>query len=899
MNPAQYDQDTKIHDLRRETNPVTNAGPVSWYTFWWLKDLFRTGLKRPIDETDIYETLSSHQSAQLSYQFESHWRAEQRCNDRPSFLRVICRIYWRSILGYGSMYTVVDLLARILQPQCLGGLVSYFAPGQQDISKQEAYYYAIGIILCSLLPVAIFHHFILYIFQIGMKIRVACCSLLYKKALRITKAAGTDGMTGQVINLMSNDVAKFDTATGFVHDIWKGLIELLVLGYFIYRQIGISGLFGIAFLLSFIPLQAWLGKRAAQFRLKTANRSDRRIQFMNEIIQGIQVIKMYAWEESFSQMVDRIRRKEVNGIRGTLFIRAGLLSFNLVSRVAIFLSLVAYVLYGNVFTAKRVFIVTSYFNWLYSSMLHFWPLALTSVHEGLVSIRRIQDFLLLDELKFRPNRPNQTATVHETAVDESARELLAEAKNGNGVDSTANATPEGNARSNVKRAPRSRRFINRKAVTRHGIFMRNGTALWEKDFLPASNGEVNVRASGIKHVTLTVDKTKPCIIVGSVGSGKSTMLQVILGELELDEGRLEINGNLSYAPQEPWLFEGTVKNNIVFTEDYQEKRYREVVSVCALEQDFQLLPNGDQTIVGERGISLSGGQRARISLARAIYRRADIYLLDDPLSAVDAHVGKHIFEECIVKYLKEKVCVLVTHQLQYLKDMEHVVLMNMGNVEQQGPFRTLAESGHFTSLNEQPHHEPDGREHDQQSNKAPAPSDDATTGQHPDKSSGQQQQQQQQLRKVDSVANNGIEYDTAAISIDINSKPETTHRMTERRFSIHPTPAQHQPAHQQHQSIYQPSPFSSSSMVFDGYDDRDERRSTKKRSNPSSDDDGTAKDDPNHLHKESQLTGRIGWRVYKSFFVAVQSNLLLVLAVVLFLLAQASMSGIDYYISQW
>uniref|UniRef100_A0A1I8JUL1 Uncharacterized protein n=1 Tax=Anopheles funestus TaxID=62324 RepID=A0A1I8JUL1_ANOFN len=891
MNPAEYDQDTKIHDLRREANPVTKAGAVSWYTFWWLKNLFQAGLKRPIDETDIYETLSNHQSAQLSYQFESYWKAELKGSNRPSFLRVICRIYWRSILCYGSMYTIVDLLARILQPQCLGGLVSYFAPGQQDISKDEAYYYATGIILCSLVPVAIFHHFILYIFQIGMKIRVACCSLLYKKALRITKAAGTDGMTGQVINLMSNDVAKFDTATGFVHDIWKGLIELLVLGYFIYRQIGISGLFGIAFLLSFIPLQAWLGKKAALYRLKTANRTDRRIQFMNEIIQGIQVIKMYAWEDSFSRMVDRIRRKEVNGIRGTLFIRAGLLSFNLVSRVAIFLSLVAYVLYGNVFTAKRVFIVTSYFNWLYSSMLHFWPLALTSVHEGLVSIRRIQDFLLLDERKFRPDRPKQT--VQETAVDESACELLPPVRNGNGVDSVANAGPEGNARSNSKNVPRSRRFINRKAVTRQGIFMRNATALWEKD-LPASDGEVNVRASGIKNVTLTVDKKKPCVIVGSVGSGKSTMLQVILGELELDEGRLEINGNLSYAPQEPWLFEGTVKNNIVFTEDYQEKRYREVVSVCALDRDFQLLPNGDQTIVGERGISLSGGQRARISLARAIYRRADIYLLDDPLSAVDAHVGKHIFEECIVKYLKEKVCVLVTHQLQYLKDMEHVVLMNMGNVEQQGSFRTLAESGHFTTMLSEPHHGDDGRGR-KQSNASP--SDDPSTLPSTeqlcstlDKHTGQQQ------RKVDSAVNNGIEYDTTTISIDIGSKPET-HRMTERRFSIHPTPAQHQPAHQQHQSIYQPSPFSSSSMVFDGYDDREERRGAKKRSNPS--EDGTVKDDPNHLHKESQLTGRIGWRVYKSFFVAVESNLLLVLAVVLFLLAQASMSGIDYYISQW
>lgn len=153
-----------------------------------------------------------------------------------------------------------------------------------------------------------------------------------------------------------------------------------------------------------------------------------------------------------------------------------------------------------------------------------------------------------------------------------------------------------------------------------------------------------------------MEKGELCAVVGPVGSGKSTLLQVILGELELDEGRLEISGEISYAPQEPWLFEGSVKNNIVFVGDFNEKRYREVVKVCALERDFQLLPLGDETIVGERGISLSGGQRARISLARAIYRKAEIYLLDDPLSAVDTHVGKHIFEQCIMEYLKVSTC---------------------------------------------------------------------------------------------------------------------------------------------------------------------------------------------------------------------------------------------------
>lgn len=169
-------------------------------------------------------------------------------------------------------------------------------------------------------------------------------------------------------------------------------------------------------------------------------------------------------------------------------------------------------------------------------------------------------------------------------------------------------------------------------------------------------------------------------------SGKSTLLHVLIGELDVDDGDCLINGSISYASQESWLFGGTVRSNIIFIEEYDQKRYKEVVRVCCLERDFKLMPNGDMTIVGERGISLSGGQKARISLARAVYKQADIYLLDDPLSAVDSHVGKHLFQECIQKFLKNKICILVTHQLQHLKDVNHLVLMYHGRIESQGAF---------------------------------------------------------------------------------------------------------------------------------------------------------------------------------------------------------------------
>lgn len=290
-------------------------------------------------------------------------------------------------------------LISVFQPLCLGGLVMYFAPGQTEITRNDAFHYAAGIVICSIVPVLTFHPFILYIFQIGMKIRLASCALIYKKSLQLTKSVMEDGLSGHVINLMSNDVSKFDTGVSLIHDLWKGPVELIVLGSFIYMEIGVAGLIGIVGMLSFIPLQIWIGRRAAIYRLRTAKRTDKRVRFMNEIIQGIQVIKMYTWEKSFAKIVDAIRRKEIRAIRGTLYIRGTCISFNLISRLCIFISLISFVYFGNIFTARKVFTVTSYFNFLYTSMLHFWSIALTQVAECLISVRRIQEFLQCPETK--------------------------------------------------------------------------------------------------------------------------------------------------------------------------------------------------------------------------------------------------------------------------------------------------------------------------------------------------------------------------------------------------------------------------------------------------------------------------------------------------------------------
>ena len=463
---------------------------------------------------------------------------------------------------------------------------------------------------------------------------------------------------------------------------------------------------------------------------------------MNEIIQGIQVIKMYTWEKSFAKIVDAIRRKETNAIRGTLFIRGTLKSFNLISKVCIFLSLVTYLLYTDEpFTARRVFIVTSYFNYLYGSMLHFWSLSLTNIAETLVSAKRVQTFLMLPETKEELHERREMARQHkkEGKLDEAEDRLLQKA-NPQIVHTIGNMHKNvGNRLANLNGTDDLHKDINRRSVNdkalKKGVLLEGATAMWWNEdgnqksigrllsqgtLMECPSHALLLLAIGISNVSVSIEPRVLCAVIGPVGAGKSTLLQVILGELQLDDGFLHVNGRISYASQQPWLFEGSVKQNIVFVEPWDEERYvkseliqykykqmcllwlicryLKVLKVCALERDLTMMPHADETIVGERGISLSGGQRARVNLARAIYKQADIYLLDDPLSAVDTHVGKYIFENCIKEFLKDKVCVLVTHQLQYLLDVKHALLMNNGRVEIQGTFKELRNNKSFSSL---------------------------------------------------------------------------------------------------------------------------------------------------------------------------------------------------------
>lgn len=312
---------------------------------------------------------------------------------------------------------------------------------------------------------------------------------------------------------------------------------------------------------------------------------------MYSIINGIQVIKMFGWEKAFERAINGIRRYEVKAIAKGYYVKATLLSCEVLSSFAVFVTLVVYVYMGNSITAEKAFVTIAYFNYVNRNLVYFWPMSITSVAEGWISLKRVEAFLV---------QPAANQEVIGTDQDSSKQSL------------------------------------------KTGIKLTNASAHWNQN-TDDKHGIVSLDFEAVDH-ELTV-------IVGQVGCGKTTLLEVILKEIPLSEGTLEVNGIVSYAAQEAWIFGGSVKSNIIFTEDFDEKRYEKVVHACALEQDLKQLQHGDETIVGERGISLSGGQKARINLARAVYKKADIYLLDDILSAVDVKIGKHIFETCIKQFL--------------------------------------------------------------------------------------------------------------------------------------------------------------------------------------------------------------------------------------------------------
>ncbi|XP_063005613.1 ATP-binding cassette sub-family C member 4 isoform X2 [Melospiza melodia melodia] len=625
-------------------NPLQDANLCSRLFFWWLNPLFITGHKRKLEEDDMYKVMPEDSSEKLGEELQWYWDKEvQKAKKRgktPHLTKAIILCYWKSYLVFG-IFTMIEETLKIIQPIFLGKIINYFEnyDASDEASsfqrRNSAYWYAGALSVCTLI-LAIMHHLYFYHVQrAGMKLRVAMCHMIYRKALRLSNVAMAKTTTGQIVNLLSNDVNKFDQVTIFLHFLWAGPLQAIAVTVLLWMEIGPSCLAGMAVLIILLPVQTCIGRLFSSLRSKTAALTDVRIRTMNEVISGMKIIKMYAWEKSFAELVNGLRRKEIAMVMKSSYLRGlNLASFFVASKITVFMTFMAYVLLGNVISASRVFVAVSLYGAVRLTVTLFFPSAVERVSESVISIRRIKNFLMLDEVShFKP----QLHGSNENII----------------------------------------------------LDVQDLTCSWDK----------TLETPTLQHISFTVRRGELLAVIGPVGAGKSSLLSAILGELPKDKGSINVTGRIAYVSQQPWVFSGTVRSNILFDKEYEKEKYENVLKVCALKKDLELMANGDLTVIGDRGATLSGGQKARVNLARAVYQDADIYLLDDPLSAVDAEVGRHLFEKCICQALRQKISVLVTHQLQYLHAANQILILKDGKMVGKGTYAEFQKSGiDFASL---------------------------------------------------------------------------------------------------------------------------------------------------------------------------------------------------------
>ncbi|XP_054263384.1 multidrug resistance-associated protein 1 isoform X4 [Macrosteles quadrilineatus] len=553
---------------------------------------------------------------------------------QASILMPLCKAFGSTFL-FGSFLKLAQDLLTFVSPQLLRLLITFVST---DEPLWKGFVYAALMMATAICQTLLLAQYFYRMSLVGLRIRTALISAIYRKALRISNTARKESTVGEVVNLMAVDAQRFMDLTAYLNMIWSAPLQISLALYFLWQTLGPSVLAGLAVMIVLIPINGWVANKVKTLQIKQMKYKDERVKLMNEILSGIKVLKLYAWEPSFEQQVLKIRAKEMKVLKTAAYLNA---CTSFIWACAPFLvSLVTFAVYvlideRNILDAKTAFVSLSLFNIL-RFPLSMLPFLITNMVQTGVSIKRINKFMNSEELD-----PNSVQHDH------------------------SESDP---------------------------VVVENGTFSW---------GTEQEQDTVLRNITLRVKQNSLVAIVGTVGSGKSSLLSAILGEMDKITGRVNTKGSIAYVPQQAWIQNATLKDNILFGKSCEPTNYTKVVRACALQQDFDMLPAADMTEIGEKGINLSGGQKQRVSLARAVYSDSDVYLLDDPLSAVDSHVGKHIFDNVIGPkgLLKRKTRILVTHAITYLPEADLILVLKDGKISESGTYKQLlAQKGAFADF---------------------------------------------------------------------------------------------------------------------------------------------------------------------------------------------------------
>ncbi|XP_078673277.1 ATP-binding cassette sub-family C member 5-like [Branchiostoma floridae x Branchiostoma belcheri] len=654
--------------------PLDDSGLFANIYVRWMDPLVWKATKGKIKPSDLFEPSPNDSAEAPSKRLRDLWEDEVKRKGvaNASYYKVVLRsIRTRWIAS--SLILLLSLMCSFTSAAVIvRQLLQYTETSSPDFRIGIAL--VLGMLFTELMRVCTINLVYILNYRTGIRLMGGTLTLVFEKILHLRSLK--DKSVGELVNLLSNDGMRLFELTTF--GIFVVNTPILFIPGTVYTCfiLGPWALVGVATFILFLPVQSLLGKIVAKVRRKCIVITDERVRMMSELLTSIKLIKMYAWEKPFTKKISDVRNKERKKLETAGFVQAMSIAFNpAVPVIAAVLSFVGHTMSGNNLTPAQAFAVVSVFNALRYG-LALLPNSVRAWGESGVAAKRIKSLLIMEELQPFREKPAD----HNNAVEITAATFGWDVLD---IKGEKKRKAEGSEKKG-KGGPRVRGRGGRPAGKR---------ARKNKEGEKEGEEEEKKRVPILFDIELTIPKGSLVGVCGSVGSGKSSLISAILSQMRVMAGGVAVDGSFAYVAQQAWILNKSVQDNILFGQPFNQARYDRVVHACSLQADFKQLPDGDQTEIGERGVNISGGQKQRISLARALYADRDIYLLDDPLSAVDAHVGKHIFQHYIQTALKDKTVLFVTHQLQYLKDCNEILVLNHGRITEKGVHSELMSAG--------------------------------------------------------------------------------------------------------------------------------------------------------------------------------------------------------------
>ncbi|XP_061617286.1 ATP-binding cassette sub-family C member 9 isoform X1 [Phyllopteryx taeniolatus] len=721
-NPQKVKPPEDLQDLGvRFLQPFVNL--LSKATYWWMNPLIIGAHKRPIELKKIgklpiaMRALTNYLRLKDAYEDQ---RTAENPERAPSIWRSMYRAFGRPILLSSTFRYLADLLG-FAGPLCISGIVKNLTQeegGAAASDKIRERYFGVHFMLStellqnpSVLAVLLFLALVLqrtflqasyYVtIETGINLRGALLAMIYNKILRLSTSNMSMGeMTlGQINNLVAIETNQLMWFLFLCPNLWAMPVQIVMGVILLYYLLDWSALVGASVIVLLAPVQYLIATKLADMQKSTLEHSTDRLKKTSEILKGIKLLKLYAWENIFCDSVEETRGKELTSLKTFAFYTSMSIFMNAAIPIAAVLAtfVMHYFITNTGPSPEEAFATLALFNILVTPLFLLSTVVRFAV-KALVSVQKLGEFLQSDEIGDDTWRNGDMSVPSEAA----------------------------------KKHPAATKAINRKQPLRYQ--MDNYEQPSRRQMRPSETEDVAVKVSNgcftwgsnlstLTDINIRIPTGQLTMIVGQVGCGKSSLLLAMLGEMQSISGRVHWSKppdgemfyqgtfsypeaaqdeagdraasknrySVAYATQKSWLLNATVEDNITFGSPFNKQRYKAVIDACSLQLDIDLLPFGDQTEIGERGINLSGGQRQRICVARALYQNTNIVFLDDPFSALDIHLSDHLMQDGILKFLQDdkRTVVLVTHKLQYLIHADWIIAMKDGSVLREGTLKDI------------------------------------------------------------------------------------------------------------------------------------------------------------------------------------------------------------------